>query len=88
MGRNEIRLRRQMMSAGRIARHRNYGDLMARHERNQKIKRVTKIFIYFLVIAFFLILFIIIARWEKREEMKKHENGFTSMYIPSTHQQN
>lgn len=68
MGRNDIRLRRQGISAGRIARHRNYGELMARHEREQKLKRIVRMFVYFLVIAFLLILFVIITRWEKKAE--------------------
>lgn len=89
MGRNEIRLRRNMMSAGRIARHRNYGELMARHERNQKIKRMARLFTYFLLIAFLLIIFIIVIRWEKKEEMKHNPQKETTSAIthhPPTHQ--
>jgi hypothetical protein len=70
MGRNEIRLRRQMMNAGRIAQHRNYGDIMARHERELKLKRISKVVIYFLIIAFLIILFVIVTRWEMRENSK------------------
>jgi cbb3-type cytochrome oxidase subunit 3 len=71
MGRNEIRLRRQRMAAGNIARHRNYGELMERHARDQKWKRMFKIFIYFLLVAFLTIIFIIVLRWEKRKEKKQ-----------------
>jgi len=71
MGRNEIRLRRQMMNAGRIAQHRNYGELMARHEREVKVRRIIKVFIYFLIIAFLLILFLIVTHVEKRENVKE-----------------
>jgi hypothetical protein len=81
MGRNEIRLRRQMMSAGRIAQHRNYGELMARHEREVKLKRITKIFVYFLIIAFLLIIFIMVARWEKREKFNEQNQQTTSMLV-------
>ncbi len=66
MGRNEIRLRRQRMSSGRIAQHRNYGDIMARHERDIRIKRVIKIFAYFLVILFAIILFFMVRSWEQK----------------------
>ena len=38
MGRNDIRLRRNKISSRRIDRYRNYGELMSRHEQNQKIK--------------------------------------------------
>jgi hypothetical protein len=71
MGRNEIRLRRQMMNTGRIAQHRNYGEIMARHERELKLKRISRVVIYFLIIAFFVILFFIITRWEMRENSKE-----------------
>ena len=67
MGRNEIRLRRQRMSAGRIAQHRNYGDIIARHERDVKMRRVIRVFIYFLIIAFLTILFMIVSRWEQKQ---------------------
>ena len=55
------------MSSGRIAQHRNYGELVARHEREQKIKRMARMFIYFLIIAFLMIIFMMVVRWEKKE---------------------
>lgn len=65
-----------MMSSGRIAQHRNYGEIMARHERNQKIRRMARMFIYFLIIAFLMIIFMIVVRWEKRE-MEKEQPDVT-----------
>ena len=70
MGRNEIRLRRQRMSSGRIAQHRNYGDIMARHERDIRIRRISRIFIYFTIIAFLILLFLLVRRWEANTEPK------------------
>ncbi len=70
MGKNEIRLRRQMMSTGRIARHRNYTELMRQHDRDVKLKRVLRVFIYFLVVLFLVIILIIVLRWEKRATQK------------------
>ena len=61
------------MSAGRIARHRNYGDLLVRHERDLKIKRLMKLFVYFLLVAFFIIVFIMVSRWEKRESQENQK---------------
>lgn len=66
MGRNDIRLRRQMMSSGRIAQHRNYGEIMARHERDLRMKRIVRIFIYFLIIAFMIIVYLFVKGWEQR----------------------
>jgi predicted nucleic acid-binding Zn ribbon protein len=63
MGRNDIRLRRHSISSGRIAQHRNYGELMARHERDQRIKRVIRVFIYFLIIAFLMVVMMMLSKW-------------------------
>jgi preprotein translocase subunit SecG len=79
MARNDIRLRRQRMTTGNIARHRNYGDIMERHERDQKWKRMFKVFIYFLVAAFLTIILIIVLRWEQREN--KDKNASTNKVI-------
>ena len=67
MGRNEIRLRRNRMSAGRIAQHRNYGDIMARHERDQKIRRIARIFTYFIIVLVIILLFYVVRIWERKQ---------------------
>ncbi len=71
MGRNEIRLRRNRISSGRIAQHRNYGDIMARHERDQKIKRIARIFTYFLIILVIILVFYAVRVWERRQSPSK-----------------
>jgi large-conductance mechanosensitive channel len=68
MGRNEIRLRRSAMTSGRIAQHRNYSDIMARHERDVKLKRIIRAFIYFLAIAFIIVLFFIVHRIQQKKD--------------------
>lgn len=70
MGRNEIRLRRQLMSSGRIARHRNYTELMRQHDKEVRLKRVLRVFTYFLIILFLLILLLIVIRWEGKQSNK------------------
>lgn len=74
MARNDIRLRRQRMTSGNIARHRNYGDLMERHARDQKWKRMFKVFIYFLIAAFLTIVLVIVLRWEQRNKNEQHSH--------------
>ena len=59
------------MSSGRIAQHRNYGDLMARHEKEQRLKRIARMFIYFLIILFMFLLFLFVREWEKVQKEKK-----------------
>jgi hypothetical protein len=64
------------MSSGRIAQHRNYGELMERHERDVKLRRIVKTFIYFLIIAALLIIFVTVRRWEQKKVNGKPETGF------------
>ena len=66
MGRNEIRFRRNLMSAGQIARHRNYAKLMKQHDRDIRMNRLFRAFAYFLIILILIILLIIVIRWEKK----------------------
>ena len=75
MGRNEIRLRRQKVSSGRIAQHRNYGELMQRHERDVRLRRIVKAFIYFLIIVALLVMFVIVRRWEQKKVNTNQETG-------------
>ena len=79
MGRNEIRLRRKMIHSGRIARHRNYGALLERHEHDQKIKRIIRLFIYFIAIAFLIVVIAMLVRWERRENIKHQPSSSISI---------
>jgi preprotein translocase subunit SecG len=72
-----------MMSTGRIARHRNYTELMRQHDRETKLKRVLRVFTYFLVILFLLIILFIVLRWEKKQ-LDQPENTTTSEIIFNT----
>jgi hypothetical protein len=67
------------MSSGRIAQHRNYADVMARHERDIRLKRIARTFIYFLIIAFLLILFLIVRRWEQKDSGKSATSFVTEL---------
>lgn len=80
MGKNEIRLRREMMSAGRIARHRNYDKLMERHHRYQKVKRITQVLTYILLAVILLLVIAIAFKWDKLTKAKtspvpKHQSS-------------
>ena len=83
MGRNEIKLRRQMLTAGDIGRYRDYPALMRRHERAQRVKRNMRIFSYSILISLIILLFLIMisyvmVRWEKKREIKHREPVQTS----------
>jgi hypothetical protein len=84
MGRNEIRLRRNIMSSGRIAQHRNYGEVMARHEKEVRIKRIRRVFMYFLIILFMIVVFMIF-RQVQRSQGKPDTKGTVSVILPHSH---
>ena len=66
------------MSSGRIAQHRNYSDIMERHERDVRIRRVVKAFIFFLIILALLILFVIVSRLEEQKVNVKPSTAFVT----------
>jgi len=66
------------MSSGRIAQHRNYGDIMERHERDVRIRRVVKAFIFFLIILALLIVFVIVSRMEEQKVTVKPSSAFVT----------
>jgi len=66
MGRNEIRLRRQRMTARGIDRFRNYNSVLQRHEQTQRLKKIIKVFGYFVVLLIVIMLIIFFSRWEQR----------------------
>ena len=70
MGSNEIRLRKQRLNPGRIARHRNYDELMRRHKRGLKTKQLLVVVIYAIIVLLLLLLSFIAIRLEKNKEGK------------------
>lgn len=66
MGSNEIRLRKQKLNPGRIARHRNYAELMRKHRRGLKTKQLLLIAIYIVIVLLLLLLSFIAIRIEKK----------------------
>ena len=71
MGRNEIRLRRQRMTARGIERYRNYNTVLKRHEENRRIKKIVRVFGFFVVILIVIMLIIFLSRWEAKTQVKK-----------------
>ena len=70
MGSNEIRLRKHKLNPGRIARHRNYAELMRRHRRGLKTKQLLLVVIYVIIVLLLLLLSFIAIRLEKNKEGK------------------
>ena len=68
MGKHEIRLRKQRLSARGSERFRNYGSVLKQHEEGKRIKVIVKLFTFFLIIAALILLFIVVIRWERKQE--------------------
>lgn len=83
MGRNEIRLRRQRMTARGIERYRNYNSVLKRHEENRRIKKVIRVFGFFVVILVVVMIIIFLSRWEERAQEKKTTT--TSVMVEKNH---
>lgn len=86
MGKHEIRLRRQRVTARGADRFRNFGAVMERHEEEMRIKKIVKVFTLFALILIVVMLLIIVIRVEKRHEQKKSTpHPTTAMLIKSSH---
>jgi len=66
MGRNEIKLRRQQMTSRGIDRFRNYNSVLRRHEENKRIKKIMRVFGFFLVLLIVVMIILFLSRWEAR----------------------
>jgi len=70
MGKHEIRLRRHRMTARGIDRYRNYNTIVKRHEQDQRVKKIVRIFIFFAIALILILVFIIVNRWEAKQTTK------------------
>lgn len=85
MSRNEIRLRRQRLTARGTDRYRNYGAVLERHEQEKKIKKIVRVFTLLFVILILIMLIVIVVRLEKKAVQSSsvgHQNP-TSIRINS-----
>jgi hypothetical protein len=84
MAENEIRLRRQAVSAGKMKNYRNYALVLKRHRRDMMIKHAIRFMIYFLIVALLLTLSFIMVYQSRKEEMEKKKTkqpAQASLYI-------
>lgn len=81
MGKNEIRLRRQRMTARGLDRFRNYNTVLQRHEQTQRIKKIMKVFGFFAVILIIIMIIIFLSRWESKNGNQSPKNKSTAMVI-------
>lgn len=84
MGKHEIRLRRQRIASRGSERFRNYGSVLKQHEEGKRIKLIVKIFTFFLIIAALVLLFVVVTRWEKKQENPAGKTSVTKIIDHST----
>lgn len=65
MSRNEIRLRRQRLTASGTDRFRNYSEVLNRHERDRRIRMIIRIFLTFMTILVLVGIIFVLSRVEK-----------------------
>jgi hypothetical protein len=71
MGKHEIRMRRQRLTARGTERFKNYGAVLKQHEEEKRMKKIVRVFTFFLLIVVVIILIVVVNRWEKRARGKK-----------------
>lgn len=55
MSRNEIRIRKRKMGESASDRFRNYSEVMRRHERDMRLKELTRILVIFMFVVIILL---------------------------------
>lgn len=65
MGKHEIRIRRQRLSARGSERFRNYGAILQQHEEEKRIKKIIRVFTLFFIIIALITLLVVVYRYEK-----------------------
>lgn len=69
-------MRRQRLTARGSERFKNYGSVLQQHEQDKRMKKIVKVFTYFLVIAILVLLYIIVQRLENK--VKKNKTSFVT----------
>ena len=70
MGKHEIRLRRQRVTARASDRFRNFNTIVRRHEQDQRVKKIVRIFVFFAIVLILILVFILVNRWEEKQLKK------------------
>ncbi len=80
MGKHEIRLRRQRITARGSDRFRNYNTIVKRHEQDQRVRKIVRIFVIFAIVLILTLVFIVVNRWEEKQSTKsKASISFASL---------
>lgn len=82
MSKHEIRLRRQKLTSRGADRFRNYGAVLQRHEADLRMRKILRVFAFFLVTLIVIILIVILSRVEERGQPKPNARPTSSIAPP------
>ena len=85
MGRHDIRLRRKRMTSRRIESHKNYYEVMRRHQKTSRLKKVFKLVV--LLIFFLALIFFSYSLLTKVSEADQPQKENTSLSIKMKQEQ-
>ncbi len=71
MGKHEIRMRRQRLTARGTERFRNYDAVLRQHEQEKRMKKIVRVFTFLVLIAGIIVLYVMVNRWEKKAKSKE-----------------
>ena len=86
MARNEIRIRKKVISPDDIDQHKNYSGIVRKHERYLKLQGLLRFIIYFTIAVIFMVI-ILFVWWRVRDEQYKktiQEKTKTSFEVRGT----
>jgi uncharacterized membrane protein len=75
MGKHEIRLRRQRLAARGSDRFRNYGAVLKQYGEERRMKIISRIFTFLLLILALILVFVVVSRWEKKQQVPEKKTS-------------
>jgi cytochrome c-type biogenesis protein CcmH/NrfG len=67
-------MRRQRLTARGTERFRNYDAVLRQHEQEKRMKKIVRVFTFFVLIAGIIVLYVMVNRWEKKVKSKEAPN--------------
>ena len=84
MGKHEIRLRRQRLTARGSDRFRNYGAVLKQYGEERRMKIISRIFTFIFLILALILVFIVVSRWEKKQGVPAKKSSQTEIKTSSS----
>jgi hypothetical protein len=70
MAKNEIRIRKKIISPDNIDQHKNYSSIIKKHEKYLKLQGLLRFIIFFTIAVIFMVI-VLFVLWRVKEEQYK-----------------